>query len=72
MPCGLALNIIMFKLEVSQDVNDSEAQKDWGMHEEPNINRSLKCVFTLTECVIGINIQVLYDSGTVKCNLAHA
>lgn len=72
MPCGLALNIIMFKMQMSQDVNDSERQKDWGVHGELNISRSLRCVFISAECVTGISIQLLYGSGTVKCNLAHA
>lgn len=72
MPCGLALNIIMFKMQMSQDVNGSEGQKDRGVHGELNISGSLRCVFTSAECVTGISIQLLHGSGTVKWNLAHA
>lgn len=71
MPCGLALNTIMFKMQMSQDMNDNKGQNDWGMYGEPNVNRLLRSVLTLTENVIGISIQFLNNSGTVKCNLAH-
>lgn len=43
MPCGLALNIIMFEMQMSQYAYDSEGQKDWGVHGDPNTKRSLKC-----------------------------
>ena len=72
MHCDLALNIITFKMQMNQDVNDSEGLRDWDVHGEPSFNSALKCFFTLAEYVIGISVEHLSNSDVVKCNLAHA
>lgn len=42
------------------------------MHGEPSLDRSLRCVFTLAENVIGISVEQLSNSDIVKRNLAYA
>lgn len=69
MYCDLALLIIMFKMQMNQDVNDGEGLRDWDVHEEPSFNRSLKCFFTSAEYVIGMSVECFPNSDIVKCNL---
>lgn len=40
MHCDLAQNIIMFKMQMNQDVNDGEGLRDWDVYGEPSLNRS--------------------------------
>lgn len=71
MHCDLAQNIIMFKMQMNQDVNDGEGLRDWDVYGEPSLNRFLKCFFTLAEYVIGISVEHLSHSDIGKCNLAY-
>lgn len=72
MHCDLALNRIMFKMQMNQGTNDSEGLRDWDVHGEPSFSKSLKCFFTLAEYAIGISVEHLSNSDIVKCNLAYA
>lgn len=72
MYCDPAVNIIMFKLQMHQDVNNSEGLRDWDVYGEPSFNTSLRCFFTLAEYVIGISVELLSNLDIVKHNLACA
>lgn len=69
MHCDLALHIVMFKMQMNQDVDDGEGQRDWNAHGEPSFKRSLKCFFTSAEYVIGMSVECFPNADIVRRNL---